>query len=76
MALGRLGAAGTWPQAAALGLRAANAALRRGGGVGQRGLLTSHSPRQLGLARFHSVCILGFNSLEWFLADIGAIFAG
>ncbi|XP_063147057.1 long-chain-fatty-acid--CoA ligase ACSBG2 isoform X2 [Candoia aspera] len=31
---------------------------------------------KLGLARFHSVCILGFNSLEWFLADIGAIFAG
>ncbi|XP_007442007.1 long-chain-fatty-acid--CoA ligase ACSBG2 [Python bivittatus] len=31
---------------------------------------------KLGLARFHSVGILGFNSLEWFLADVGAIFAG
>ncbi|XP_070788026.1 long-chain-fatty-acid--CoA ligase ACSBG2 [Pituophis catenifer annectens] len=31
---------------------------------------------KLGLGRFNSVCILGFNSLEWFLADIGAIFAG
>ncbi|KAG8148056.1 putative Long-chain-fatty-acid--CoA ligase ACSBG2-lik protein, partial [Naja naja] len=30
----------------------------------------------LGLGRFNSVCILGFNSLEWFLADVGAIFAG
>ncbi|XP_077188292.1 long-chain-fatty-acid--CoA ligase ACSBG2 isoform X2 [Paroedura picta] len=30
----------------------------------------------LGLERFHGVCILGFNSVEWFLADIGAILAG
>ncbi|KFP91910.1 Long-chain-fatty-acid--CoA ligase ACSBG2, partial [Apaloderma vittatum] len=31
---------------------------------------------QLGLERFHGVCILGFNSAEWFIADIGAILAG
>ncbi|NXC41028.1 ACBG2 ligase, partial [Penelope pileata] len=31
---------------------------------------------QLGLKRFHGVCILGFNSPEWFIADIGAILAG
>ncbi|NXU52153.1 ACBG2 ligase, partial [Turnix velox] len=34
------------------------------------------SPLQLGLKRFHGVCILGFNSAEWFIADIGAILAG
>lgn len=31
---------------------------------------------KLGLKPFHGVCILGFNSPEWFLADLGAIFAG
>ncbi|XP_028156254.1 long-chain-fatty-acid--CoA ligase ACSBG2 isoform X2 [Ostrinia furnacalis] len=31
---------------------------------------------KLGLERYHSVCILGFNSQEWFLADLGAIHAG
>ncbi|XP_072458077.1 long-chain-fatty-acid--CoA ligase ACSBG2 isoform X2 [Notamacropus eugenii] len=31
---------------------------------------------KLGLERFHSVGILGFNSEEWLIADIGAIFAG
>eukprot|EP00049_Salpingoeca_infusionum_P008170 m.132320 g.132320 ORF g.132320 m.132320 type:complete len:173 (+) comp13933_c0_seq1:282-800(+) len=31
---------------------------------------------KLGVKRFHSVGILGFNSPEWFIADIGAIFAG
>ncbi|XP_058493989.1 long-chain-fatty-acid--CoA ligase ACSBG2-like isoform X1 [Solea solea] len=31
---------------------------------------------KLGLERFHGVGILGFNSPEWFMADIGAIFAG
>ncbi|XP_053156809.1 long-chain-fatty-acid--CoA ligase ACSBG2 isoform X2 [Hemicordylus capensis] len=31
---------------------------------------------KLGLERFRGVCILGFNSVEWFLADIGAILAG
>lgn len=30
----------------------------------------------LGLERYHSVCILGFNSPEWFISDISAIFAG
>lgn len=30
----------------------------------------------LGLERRYSVCILGFNSPEWFIADLGAIFAG
>ncbi|KAF7287733.1 hypothetical protein GWI33_003371 [Rhynchophorus ferrugineus] len=30
----------------------------------------------LGLEEKHSVCILGFNSVEWFLSDLGAIFAG
>lgn len=31
---------------------------------------------KLGLQRYHSVGILGFNSTEWFIADIGAILAG
>lgn len=31
---------------------------------------------QLGLERFHGVGILGFNSPEWFISDIGCIFAG
>uniref|UniRef100_A0A8C3R7I1 long-chain-fatty-acid--CoA ligase n=1 Tax=Cyanoderma ruficeps TaxID=181631 RepID=A0A8C3R7I1_9PASS len=31
---------------------------------------------KLGLERFHGVGILGFNSAEWFIADIGAILAG
>ncbi|XP_007460795.1 PREDICTED: LOW QUALITY PROTEIN: long-chain-fatty-acid--CoA ligase ACSBG2 [Lipotes vexillifer] len=31
---------------------------------------------KLGLEPFHSVGILGFNSVEWFLAALGAIFAG
>uniref|UniRef100_A0A3P8WG65 Long-chain-fatty-acid--CoA ligase ACSBG2 n=1 Tax=Cynoglossus semilaevis TaxID=244447 RepID=A0A3P8WG65_CYNSE len=31
---------------------------------------------KLGLQRYHGVGILGFNSPEWFIADLGAIFAG
>lgn len=31
---------------------------------------------QLGLQRCHGVGILGFNSVEWFIADIGTILAG
>ncbi|XP_053371479.1 long-chain-fatty-acid--CoA ligase ACSBG1 [Clarias gariepinus] len=31
---------------------------------------------KLGLERFHSVAILGFNSPEWFISAIGAVFAG
>ncbi|KAL0279341.1 UNVERIFIED_CONTAM: hypothetical protein PYX00_000926 [Menopon gallinae] len=31
---------------------------------------------KLGLEKFHSVCILGFNSPEWFLSCLGAIHAG
>ncbi|XP_064084621.1 long-chain-fatty-acid--CoA ligase ACSBG2-like isoform X1 [Macrobrachium nipponense] len=31
---------------------------------------------KLGLERFHGVCILGFNSPEWFISDLAAIFAG
>lgn len=31
---------------------------------------------KLGLQRFHGVCILGFNSKEWFLSDLAAIFCG
>ncbi|XP_068461365.1 long-chain-fatty-acid--CoA ligase ACSBG2-like isoform X2 [Clinocottus analis] len=31
---------------------------------------------KLGLERYHGVGILGFNSAEWFIADIGCIFAG
>ncbi|KAG7473399.1 hypothetical protein MATL_G00095330 [Megalops atlanticus] len=31
---------------------------------------------KLGLERFHSVAILGFNSAEWFFSAVGAIFAG
>ncbi|GBP49328.1 Long-chain-fatty-acid--CoA ligase ACSBG2 [Eumeta japonica] len=31
---------------------------------------------KLGLQRYHSVCILGFNSEQWFVADLAAIHAG
>jgi long-chain-fatty-acid--CoA ligase ACSBG len=31
---------------------------------------------KLGLERFHAVCILGFNSPEWFISDLAAIHAG
>ncbi|KAK7076856.1 catalytic activity protein [Halocaridina rubra] len=31
---------------------------------------------KLGLEPFHGVCILGFNSPEWFISDLAAIFAG
>ncbi|XP_058491860.1 long-chain-fatty-acid--CoA ligase ACSBG2-like [Solea solea] len=31
---------------------------------------------KLGLERYHGVGILGFNSAEWFIADIGCILAG
>ncbi len=31
---------------------------------------------QLGLEQHHAVGIIGFNSPEWFMADLGAIFAG
>nr|XP_046241367.1 long-chain-fatty-acid--CoA ligase ACSBG2-like isoform X1 [Scatophagus argus] len=31
---------------------------------------------KLGLERYHGVAILGFNSPEWFISDIGCIFAG
>lgn len=31
---------------------------------------------KLGLERYHGVGILGFNSPEWFISDVGAIFAG
>lgn len=30
----------------------------------------------LGLERYHSVCILGFNCPEWFISNVGAIYAG
>lgn len=44
----------------------------------RRGIITVHSsfPSQLGLERFHGVGILGFNSPEWFISDIGCILAG
>ncbi|XP_011874843.1 PREDICTED: very long-chain-fatty-acid--CoA ligase bubblegum isoform X2 [Vollenhovia emeryi] len=31
---------------------------------------------KLGLERYHSVCIMGFNSPEWFISDLAAIYAG
>lgn len=31
---------------------------------------------QLGLKMYHGVGILGFNSAEWFISDLAAIFAG
>lgn len=31
---------------------------------------------KLGLKQFHGVCILGFNSPEWFISNLAAIFAG
>ncbi|XP_009701132.1 PREDICTED: long-chain-fatty-acid--CoA ligase ACSBG1 [Cariama cristata] len=31
---------------------------------------------KLGLERFHSIAILGFNSPEWFISAVGAVFAG
>jgi long-chain-fatty-acid--CoA ligase ACSBG len=30
----------------------------------------------LGLEKYHSVCILGFNTPEWFISDLATIFAG
>ncbi|ESO88299.1 hypothetical protein LOTGIDRAFT_234625 [Lottia gigantea] len=37
---------------------------------------TAKSFIKLGLQPHYSVCIMGFNSPEWFFADLGAIFAG
>lgn len=31
---------------------------------------------KLGLERHHSVCIIGYNSPEWFISDLAAIYAG
>lgn len=31
---------------------------------------------KLGLEKYHGVCIIGFNSPEWFYSDLGAIYAG
>jgi long-chain-fatty-acid--CoA ligase ACSBG len=31
---------------------------------------------KLGLEKYHSVSILGFNSPEWFFSNLGAIYAG
>ncbi|KAK0162315.1 hypothetical protein PV327_008662 [Microctonus hyperodae] len=31
---------------------------------------------KLGLQRYHSVCILGFNCPQWFISDLAAIYAG
>ncbi|XP_011151230.1 long-chain-fatty-acid--CoA ligase ACSBG2 isoform X2 [Harpegnathos saltator] len=31
---------------------------------------------KLGLKRYHSVCILGFNCPQWFIADLATIYAG
>ncbi|XP_054005975.1 very long-chain-fatty-acid--CoA ligase bubblegum isoform X2 [Hylaeus anthracinus] len=31
---------------------------------------------KLGLEKYHSVCIIGFNSPEWVISDIAAIYAG
>lgn len=31
---------------------------------------------KLGLERYHSVCILGFNCPEWMIADLATIYAG
>ncbi|XP_069168803.1 long-chain-fatty-acid--CoA ligase ACSBG2 isoform X3 [Procambarus clarkii] len=31
---------------------------------------------KLGLESYHAVCILGFNSPEWFISDLAAVFAG
>ncbi|KAF2980936.1 hypothetical protein EK904_006544 [Melospiza melodia maxima] len=39
-------------------------------------LSSKKNGKWLGLERFHGVGILGFNSAEWFIADIGAILAG
>ncbi|QQP35983.1 Uncharacterized protein FKW44_020946, partial [Caligus rogercresseyi] len=38
--------------------------------IAARALLT------LGVEESHGVCILGFNSPEWFIADLGAIYSG
>ncbi|XP_037398728.1 long-chain-fatty-acid--CoA ligase ACSBG1 isoform X2 [Pygocentrus nattereri] len=38
--------------------------------------MAARSFLKLGLERFHSVAILGFNSAEWFISAVGAIFAG
>jgi long-chain-fatty-acid--CoA ligase ACSBG len=31
---------------------------------------------QLGVQEYHGVCILGFNSPEWLISNLGAMFAG
>ena len=38
--------------------------------------ISSASSGQVGLEPHKAVCILGFNSVEWFVADVGAILAG
>uniref|UniRef100_A0A8C1Y7U3 Long-chain-fatty-acid--CoA ligase ACSBG1 n=1 Tax=Cyprinus carpio TaxID=7962 RepID=A0A8C1Y7U3_CYPCA len=38
--------------------------------------MTAKGFLKLVLERFHSVAILGFNSAEWFIAAVGAVFAG
>ncbi|KAM6922065.1 long-chain-fatty-acid--CoA ligase ACSBG2 [Xenentodon cancila] len=38
--------------------------------------IAAKSLLKLGLQRYHGVAILGFNSAEWFISDIGAILAG
>jgi long-chain-fatty-acid--CoA ligase ACSBG len=38
--------------------------------------LREEAHQELKSWRHHSVCILGFNSPEWFIADLAAIFAG
>ena len=39
-------------------------------------MITSRAFIKLGLEERHSVCISGFNSPEWFLSQMGAIFVG
>ncbi|XP_077136816.1 long-chain-fatty-acid--CoA ligase ACSBG2-like isoform X2 [Ranitomeya variabilis] len=43
---------------------------------GQQSRAVAKGFLKLGLQRFHAVLILGFNSPEWFMAEMGAILAG
>ena len=40
------------------------------------GTYTHTFAHQLGLEEFHGVAIIGFNSPEWIIANLGAILAG
>ncbi|KAK7025485.1 catalytic activity protein [Halocaridina rubra] len=42
----------------------------------EQGRIVAKAFIKLGLERFHGICIMGFNSPEWMIANYGGIFAG